>query len=86
MKCPFCELKGSKVLESRPLDAAVYRRRSCRGCGKNWVTQEVSTSGLKMPSEVRNAYARKGEPDPSKAQIIDTGPQGNGAHLQGIWG
>jgi transcriptional repressor NrdR len=42
MKCPFCSLPGSRVLDSRPAadGGAIRRRRECGGCGRRFTTYE----------------------------------------------
>ena len=43
MKCPVCNSKDSRVLDSRPIDdgASIKRRRECPTCGKRFTTYEV---------------------------------------------
>ncbi len=42
MKCPFCALPDSKVVDSRPEKdgSAIRRRRECESCGKRFTTHE----------------------------------------------
>lgn len=42
MKCPFCRLSDSRVLDSRPTveGDSIRRRRECGGCGKRFTTYE----------------------------------------------
>lgn len=42
MKCPFCDHKDDKVLDSRTVKAgeAIRRRRECLGCGRRYTTFE----------------------------------------------
>ncbi|MBI1863590.1 transcriptional repressor NrdR [Candidatus Woesebacteria bacterium] len=42
MKCPYCNKKGSEVLESRVINEGVEirRRRICKKCGKRFTTHE----------------------------------------------
>ncbi len=42
MKCPFCGLSDSRVLDSRPTveGDSIRRRRECGGCGKRFTTYE----------------------------------------------
>jgi len=42
MKCPFCSVPESKVIDSRPSDngASIRRRRECVSCGKKFTTYE----------------------------------------------
>ena len=42
MRCPFCTLADSKVVDSRPDKggATIRRRRECESCGKRFTTHE----------------------------------------------
>ena len=42
MKCPFCGLDNTSVIDSRPADdnASIRRRRQCDECGKRFTTYE----------------------------------------------
>ena len=42
MKCPYCGLDESRVVDSRPADDnnSIRRRRICDGCGKRFTTYE----------------------------------------------
>lgn len=40
MKCPYCGYYDSKVLDSRPLDDKIRRRRECLSCGRRFTTYE----------------------------------------------
>lgn len=44
MKCPYCGVEDSKVLESRPAreGEAVRRRRECVACGRRFTTFEAA--------------------------------------------
>ena len=46
MKCPFCGVSESKVIDSRPADegASIRRRRECLSCGKRFTTYETVES------------------------------------------
>lgn len=41
MKCPFCGFEESKVIDSRPTDEKIRRRRECLNCEKRFTTYEV---------------------------------------------
>ena len=34
MKCPFCSAEDTKVIDSRPAECTIRRRRQCEKCGK----------------------------------------------------
>lgn len=42
MKCPFCGLDNTRVIDSRPADdnCSIRRRRECDSCGKRFTTYE----------------------------------------------
>jgi len=40
MNCPYCGGSGSRVIDSRPLDEGVRRRRKCLSCGARFTTYE----------------------------------------------
>ena len=42
MKCPFCEHKDTKVIDSRHTEdgKAIRRRRECEACGRRFTTYE----------------------------------------------
>ena len=40
MKCPFCGHDSSRVIDSRPAEDAIRRRRQCEKCGKRFTTYE----------------------------------------------
>ena len=42
MKCPFCGLDNTRVIDSRPADdnSSIRRRRECDDCGKRFTTYE----------------------------------------------
>lgn len=41
MKCPFCGYDDTKVIDSRPSDEKIRRRRECTQCGRRFTTYEV---------------------------------------------
>lgn len=41
MKCPECGFEDSKVIDSRPTDNKVRRRRECISCGSRFTTYEI---------------------------------------------
>ncbi len=49
MKCPYCSVENTRVIDSRPADdnASIRRRRQCDSCGKRFTTYEtVETTPL----------------------------------------
>jgi len=40
MKCPYCASLESRVLDSRPVDEGIRRRRKCLACGARFTTYE----------------------------------------------
>lgn len=41
MNCPYCNEKDTRVLDSRPLDEKIRRRRECVRCGRRFTTYEI---------------------------------------------
>jgi transcriptional repressor NrdR len=43
MKCPFCGVTDSRVIDSRPTDegSTIRRRRECASCQKRFTTYEI---------------------------------------------
>ena len=61
MKCPFCSADDTKVIDSRPAENSIRRRRQCEACGKRFTTYEkVETIPLMIvkKSDVREPYDR----------------------------
>jgi transcriptional repressor NrdR len=40
MKCPYCGFNDSKVLDSRPVEEKIRRRRECLNCQRRFTTYE----------------------------------------------
>ena len=40
MKCPYCGFEESKVIDSRPTEENIRRRRECLSCQKRFTTYE----------------------------------------------
>lgn len=63
MKCPYCGIDNSRVIDSRPADDnnSIRRRRQCDECGKRFTTYEkVETIPLSVikKDKTREAYDR----------------------------
>ena len=56
MKCPYCGFSESKVVDSRPTDDNIRRRRECMSCGKRFTTYE---SVERMPIVVVKKAAKR---------------------------
>lgn len=41
MTCPFCLHAKSLIVDSRPSQTTIRRRRECQSCGQRWTTMEV---------------------------------------------
>ena len=81
MKCPHCNrVSRSRVLESRPHDGCVWRRRMCPLCVKTFVSSEHSEPGMKMPLATQSRY-RVTDPKP-KPEEGDGVIRNLGAHLR----
>ena len=64
MKCPFCYVPESKVIDSRPSDngMSIRRRRECVSCGRKFTTyervEEISVMVIKKDGS-RQVFDRK---------------------------
>ena len=63
MKCPFCGIEDTRVIDSRPADdgASIRRRRQCDACDKRFTTYErVDTIPVMIVKKdnTREAYNR----------------------------
>ena len=61
MRCPFCNEEDTKVIDSRPADNAIRRRRQCECCGRRFTTYEkVETIPMMIvkKDKSREAYDR----------------------------
>jgi len=56
MKCPFCAFHDSRVIDSRPADAKIRRRRECTKCGGRFTTYEVVEVPLLMVEKKDGTY------------------------------
>ena len=45
MRCPYCGERETRVLDSRPVEIRIRRRRECSRCGKRFTTYEVVAHG-----------------------------------------
>ncbi len=64
MRCPFCYVDDTRVIDSRPAEdgCAIRRRRQCDACGKRFTTYEkVETIPLIVIKKDKNreTYDRK---------------------------
>lgn len=48
MICPFCGYEDSKVIDTRPMDIRIRRRRECTRCAKRFTTFETTEKPLLM--------------------------------------
>ncbi|MBQ8959694.1 MAG: transcriptional repressor NrdR [Ruminococcus sp.] len=56
MKCPFCGYYDSKVVDSRPKDDKIKRRRECIKCSARFTTFEVVERPLLMVEKRSGMY------------------------------
>lgn len=56
MKCPFCGFGESRVIDSRPADAKIRRRRECSKCGGRFTTYEAVEVPLLMVEKKDGTY------------------------------
>ena len=60
MRCPFCKVGDSRVVDSRTVDegAAIRRRRECAACGRRFTTAETSVLLVAKRSGVVEPFSR----------------------------
>lgn len=56
MICPFCQFPDSKVVDSRPKDDRIKRRRECIKCGARFTTFEVVETPMLMVEKRSGSY------------------------------
>lgn len=56
MKCPYCSYPDSKVIDSRPKDDKIKRRRECTNCGARFTTYELVEKPLLMVEKKSGSY------------------------------
>ena len=56
MKCPYCSYPDSKVIDSRPKDEKIKRRRECINCGARFTTFEEVEKPLLMGEMRSGSY------------------------------
>ena len=56
MKCPYCSFPDSKVIDSRPKDNKIKRRRECINCGARFTTFEEVEKPLLMVEKRSGSY------------------------------
>ena len=88
IRCSRC-LKTSRcrVLESRPHDGRVWRRRQCGLCLKTYVTVEDAPEGLRMPAETGSKHrtqATDRTPKPEERGLPKVGEEA-GLELVRAW-
>lgn len=69
MKCPICQNKSSRVIDSRPVDdnTAIRRRRECEKCGHRFTTFE------RMEMNIVFVKKHSGEQEPFSREKMMTG-------------
>lgn len=48
MQCPYCGERDTRVLDSRPAEMKIRRRRECARCGRRFTTYEIVERPLLM--------------------------------------
>lgn len=56
MKCPYCSYPDSKVIDSRPKDEKIKRRRECINCGARFTTFEIVEKPMLMVEKRSGSY------------------------------
>ena len=61
MRCPYCSAEDTRVIDSRPAENTIRRRRQCEACGRRFTTYEkIETIPLMVikKDETREPYDR----------------------------
>lgn len=60
MRCPFCKVDDSRVVDSRSIDdgLAIRRRRECPACGRRFTTTETSVLYVVKRSGASEPFSR----------------------------
>ncbi len=56
MNCPYCDEKDTRVLDSRPAETKIRRRRECARCGKRFTTYEAVERPLLMVQKKNGSF------------------------------
>ena len=56
MKCPYCDRPDSKVIDSRPKDDKIKRRRECLKCGARFTNFEIVEKPILMVEKRSGSY------------------------------
>ncbi|MBQ3138663.1 MAG: transcriptional repressor NrdR [Ruminococcus sp.] len=56
MICPYCRFPDSKVIDSRPKDDRIKRRRECIKCGARFTTYEIIEKPMLMVKKRSGSY------------------------------
>lgn len=56
MICPFCRFPDSKVIDSRPKDDRIKRRRECIKCSARFTTYEIIEKPMLMVKKRSGSY------------------------------
>ena len=79
MQCPFCGARDTKVLDSRPAEHRIRRRRECIFCGKRFTTYEMVERPLLMVKK------RDGSFEPFDRQKLITGILMRSRSVPSVW-
>lgn len=56
MHCPYCGFNDSKVIDSRPKNDRIKRRRECIECGARFTTYEIIEKPMLMVEKRSGSY------------------------------
>ena len=59
MNCPKCGSNQTKVINSRPRDDTVWRRRECLKCGHVYTTYEITDAHKALYDYTKSEIARR---------------------------
>ena len=56
MQCPYCGERDTRVLDSRPAEMKIRRRRECTRCGRRFTTYEIVERPLLMVEKREGSF------------------------------
>ena len=71
MKCPYCGMRESKVIDSRPTDEcdSIRRRRECLSCGKRFKRPVPVDTLMRLADEIEQEVQNSLEREISSRKI-----------------
>lgn len=81
MHCPVCASSMTTVVNSRPIDVSVRRRRQCVKCDYRWSTYEISAEAFNALTDLEAVLDQARASLNAQAQVIE-GLRLDGKHIK----